>query len=482
MVRTAPRTVDQLWRRACEAAISFRAGVADRPAAPRQDYAASLRGFDSPLPATGSDPSLVLEDLVRLADPGLMTPAGSRFFGWVIGGSHPAGVAADWLTSAWGQNAGNHQASPAASAAEAVAARWLLELLDLPRESSVGFVTGATLANVTALAAARGEVLRRVGWDLERDGLFGAPPIEVVIGAEAHTTVYAALQLLGLGRERVTRLPVDDQGRVLTGPALEVLDRVAAGDGPAIVVLQAGHVNTGGFDDFATLVPAATAAGAWVHVDGAFGLWARACPEKAGLTAGADRADSWAVDGHKWLQTPYDSGFVVVRDETAHRRSMTIAASYLPASGEGDRDPSHYVPELSRRARGFATWTMIRTLGREGIADMVGRHCAQARAIAAALRAEPGVAVLCDVDLNQVLVRFGKGLPDAEGDSVTRATIQQIRSDGVCFTGGAQWLGREVMRLSVIGFETDDDDAARSAQAIVTAYRSVVAERETSGT
>ena len=477
MTRIAPRTVDQLWRRACEAAIAFRAGVGERPAAPREDYASSLRGFDGALPSTGNDPALVLEDLVRLADPGLMTPTGGRFFGWVIGGSHPAGVAADWLTSAWGQNAGNHQASPAASAAEAVAARWLLELLDLPRESSVGFVTGATLANVTALAAARGEVLRRVGWDLERDGLFGAPPIEVVIGAEAHTTVYAALQLLGMGRERVTRLPVDDQGRVLTGPALEVLERVAAGTGPAIVVLQAGHVNTGGFDDFAALVPAASAAGAWVHVDGAFGLWARACPEKASLTTGVDGADSWAVDGHKWLQTPYDSGFVVVRDEAAHRRAMTIAASYLPTSGEGDRDPSHYVPELSRRARGFATWTMIRTLGRDGIADMIGRHCAQARAIAAVLRDEPGIAVLCDVDLNQVLVRFGDGLPDAEGDLVTRATVQQIRSDGVCFTGGAQWLGAEVMRLSVIGFETDDDDVARSARAIVTAYRSVMAER-----
>ncbi|MFW5469835.1 pyridoxal phosphate-dependent decarboxylase family protein [Knoellia sp. CPCC 206435] len=471
MVRTAPHTVEHLWRRACDAAITFRTGVVDRPAPPRQDYASSLRAFDAPLPASGTDPEEVVDDLVRLADAGLMTPTGARFFGWVIGGSHPAGVAADWLTSAWGQNAGNHQASPAASAAETVSARWLLELLDLPREASVGFVTGATMANFTALAAARGEVLRRVGWDVERDGLFGAPPVEVVIGAEAHTTVYAALQLLGLGRERVTRLPVDDQGRIVVGPAHEVLARL---EEPAIVVLQAGHVNTGAFDDFAALVPAAAATGAWIHVDGAFGLWARACDETAGLTSGLEDADSWAVDGHKWLQTPYDSGFVVVRDERAHRQAMTISASYLPMSGDGDRDPSHYVPELSRRARGFATWTMIRTLGRDGIAAMVARHCAYARLIATTLQAEPGVAVLNEVDLNQVLVRFGDDRRDLDGDRLTRATIERIRADGVCFTGGAHWLGREVMRLSVIGFETDEGDAVRSAQAVLAAYRHVL--------
>ncbi|KGN41411.1 pyridoxal phosphate-dependent decarboxylase family protein [Knoellia aerolata] len=472
MVRTPPEDIARLWQQASRSAIAFRQGVADRAAAPQEDYAASLRSFVATLPESGSDPAEVLDDLVRRADRGLMTPTGPRFFGWVIGGSHPVGVAADWLTSAWGQNAGNHQAAPAASAVETVAAGWLLELLDLPREASVGFVTGATVANVTALAAARGEVLRRVGWDVERDGLFGAPEVTVVIGAEAHTTVYAALQLLGLGRDRVTRLPVDDHGRVFVRPALEVLSGVGQ---PAIVVLQAGHVNTGAFDDFGVLVPAARAAGAWVHVDGAFGLWARVSEQTSHLAVGLEGADSWAVDGHKWLQTPYDSGFVVVRDEQAHRRAMTIAASYLPTPGEGERDPSHYVPELSRRARGFAVWAMIRTLGRDGIREVVERHCACARLVAGRLRTEPGIAVLNDVDLNQVLVRFGADRPDDEGDRVTRATIERIRADGVCFTGGATWLGREVMRLSVVGFETDADEAARSAEAIVTAYRSVLA-------
>ncbi|CAN7389670.1 pyridoxal phosphate-dependent decarboxylase family protein [Knoellia sp. LjRoot47] len=471
MARTRPEDIAPLWRRACEAAIAFRHDVRDRAAAPQDDYAASLRGFSAPLPETGSDPEAVLGDLVRLADPGLMTPTGPRFFGWVIGGSHPAGVAADWLTSAWGQNAGNHEASPAASAAETVAAGWLLELLDLPREASLGFVTGATMANFTALAAARSGVLRDVGWDVEADGLFGAPPVTVLIGAEAHATAYAALQLLGLGRDRVVRLAVDEQGRIVTESALEALSGV---DGPAIAVLQAGQLNTGAFDDFATLVPAAHEAGAWVHVDGAFGLWARASRRTRSLTDGVDAADSWAVDGHKWLQTPYDCGYVVVRDRESHQRAMTIAASYLPTSEAGDRDPSHFVPELSRRARGFATWAMIRTLGRDGIEEMVDRHCTCARVVADRLRPEPGIEVLNDVCLNQVLVRFGADRGDTEGDHVTRETIARIRHDGVCFVGGSSWRGREAMRFSVIGTETDELEVSRSAEAVLTAYRSVV--------
>ncbi|KGN34719.1 2,4-diaminobutyrate decarboxylase [Knoellia sinensis KCTC 19936] len=460
-----------MWRQAAEAAMAFRRDIPTRSAAPKVDYAAALADFRAPVPESGSDATEVLDDLIRLADPGLMTATGPRFFGWVIGGSHPAGVAADWLTSAWGQNAGNHEASPAASAAETVSAGWLLDLLDLPRASSVGFVTGATMANFTALAAARSEVLARVGWDVERAGLFGAPEITVAIGAEAHTTVYAALQLLGLGRDRVIRLPVDDQGRIATDDALDIIDALS---GPAIVILQAGQINTGSFDDFAELVPAARSRGAWVHVDGAFGLWARVSERTTALTHGVEGADSWAVDGHKWLQTPYDCGFAIVRDPKAHQRSMTISASYLPTSAEGDRDPTHYVPELSRRARGFATWALIRTLGRDGIRETVECHCACAQLMAAHLQLEPGIEVLNDVVLNQVVVRFGSDLSDAEGDAVTLATIAQIRADGVCFTGGAQWLGREVMRLSITGFETDEDEAARSAEAIVTAYRDVV--------
>ncbi|MFW5471883.1 pyridoxal phosphate-dependent decarboxylase family protein [Knoellia sp. CPCC 206450] len=470
MVSTPPESIAPLWRRACEAAIAFRHDVPHRAAAPMDDYATSLAGFEAHLPETGADPDDVLGDLVRLADPGLMTPTGPRFFGWVIGGSHPAGVAADWLTSAWGQNAGNHQASPAASAAETVASRWLLELLDLPREASLGFVTGATMANFTALAAARSAVLHDVGWDVERDGLFGAPPITVLIGEEAHATAYAALQLLGLGRERVVTLPVDDQGRIVVTSALDAFAELRR---PAVVVLQAGQLNTGAFDDFATLVPAARAAGAWVHVDGAFGLWSRVSPRTRALTEGVDGADSWAVDGHKWLQTPYDCGYVIVRDDAVHQRAMTIAASYLPVSETGERDPSHYVPELSRRARGFATWTMVRTLGREGIVALVDRHCALARLVADLLRGQPGIEVLNDVGLNQVLVRFGADADEDEGDRLTRETIARVRADGVCFVGGASWRGREAMRFSVIGFETDEDEVRRSAEAIITAYRVV---------
>jgi glutamate/tyrosine decarboxylase-like PLP-dependent enzyme len=270
---------------------------------------------------------------------------------------------------------------------------------------------------------------------------------------------------------------VDDQGRVVPERALEAISALHQ---PAVVVLQAGQLNTGGFDDFATIVPAAKAAGAWVHVDGAFGLWSRVSPRTRALTEGVDGADSWAVDGHKWLQTPYDCGYVVVRDDEAHQRAMTIAASYLPLSETGERDPSHYVPELSRRARGFATWTMIRTLGREGIVDLVDRHCALARLVADLLRGQPGIEVLNDVVLNQVLVRFG---PDAgenadedadEGDRLTRATIARVRADGTCFVGGSSWRGREAMRFSVIGFETDEAEARRSAEAVITAYRAVV--------
>lgn len=310
-------------------AIPFPIGRID----PNQDYAAASAAFEEALPEVTTEPRAVIDELVARAEPGLHLMTGPRFFGWVIGGSHPVGVAADMLTSAWGQNAGNHAATPAASAAEAIAARWLVELLDLPRESSVGFVTGATVANFTCLAAARGEVLRREGWDVDAQGLFGAPPITVLIGDDAHTTVFSALQFLGLGHDRVVRVATDEQGRIRPDAFDAAL---AAIDGPAIAILQAGQINTGAFDSFAELIPAAKAKGAWVHVDGAFGLWARACPAKRPLAVGVELADSWATDGHKWLQTPYDCGYAIVRDELAHRRAMTISASYLPSAEAGE--------------------------------------------------------------------------------------------------------------------------------------------------
>jgi len=373
-------------------------------------------------------------------------------------------------TSAWGQNAGNHEASPAAAAAETVASKWLLDLLDLPRAATVGFVTGATVANFVCLAAARGAVLRRAGWDVEANGLFGAPPIQVLIGDDAHTSVFSALQFLGLGHDRVVRVATDTQGRILPAAFAHAM---AGANGPAIVIIQAGQLNTGAFDPIEAILPEVRARSTWVHVDGAFGLWARACAATAHLASGYELADSWAVDGHKWLQTPYDCGYAIVRDAEAHLRAMTIAASYLPPAAEGDRDPTHFVPELSRRARGFATWAMIRHLGRAGIAAMVQEHCRLAVRFAEQLASEPGVHVLNDVVLNQVIVRFGTPEADETADHLTRETILRIQADGTCFAGGARWRDRWVMRLSVISAPTTEADIDRSCDAICKAWRSV---------
>ncbi|MBL8837783.1 MAG: aspartate aminotransferase family protein [Alphaproteobacteria bacterium] len=461
---------ERLWARTAEIAARYRRALADRPQRPQAGYRQMRAAFAAPPPEAGEDPMAVIESLATLAEPGLHAMAGPRFFGWVIGGSHPAGVAADWLTSAWGQNCGNHEAAPAAAAAEETAAGWLLDLLDLPRDASVGFVTGATVANFVCLAAARSAVLRRVGWNVETDGLFGAPPIQVLIGDDAHTTVFAALQFLGLGHDRVIRIKTDDAGRMLPASFTAALAGCA---GPTIAIAQAGQINTGAFDPFPAIVRAAHAHGAWVHVDGAFGLWARVSPPHRALASGVEGADSWATDGHKWLQTPYDCGYAIVRDGEAQRRAMTAAASYLPAAASGDRDPTHFVPELSRRARGFATWAMIRTLGRQGIAAMVDRHCRIAARMAAILAAESGVAVLNTVELNQVIVRFGGDGPPERGDDATKAVIARVQADGVCFVGGARWRDRWVMRISVIGWSTNDADGERSARAIVAAWQAV---------
>ncbi len=461
-------TLEALFAQAARQAAEYRRTVGDATAP--LPYAAMRAAFDAPTPEHGTPAEEVIEDLVTRSAPGLRAMTGPRFYGWVIGASHPAGVAADWLTSAWGQNAGNHEASPAAAAAETVAAKWLLDLLDLPRSASVGFVTGATVANFVCLAAARGAVLRRTGWNADADGLFGAPPIRVLIGDDAHTSVFSALQFLGLGHSRVVRIATDMQGRMQSA---EFARAIGACDGPTIVIAQAGQLNTGAFDPIADIVPAARAHGAWVHVDGAFGLWARASAATAHLAAGFEAADSWATDGHKWLQTPYDCGYAIVRDADAHRSAMTIAASYLPQVAEGERDPSHFVPELSRRARGFATWAMIRHLGRDGIAAMVSEHCRLARHMAARLMREPGVHVLNDVVLNQIIVRFGARDVDDAADRMTLETIRRIQVDGTCFAGGARWRDRWVMRLSVISAPTTEAEIERTCDAICAAWRGV---------
>jgi len=455
--------------RAAQAAVDYRRHIATAETTPAATYAEIFRAFDAPLPDRGGDADAIIAELVERATPGIRASTAPRFFGWVIGSSHPTGVAADWLTAAWGQNAANVVAAPAASAVEAVAAGWLLDLLGLPAEASVGFVTGATVANFVCLAAARSEVLRRAGWDVEGDGMFGAPPINVLIGADAHATVFSGLKYLGLGARRVTTIATDEAGRMLPS-AFEAALRAASG--PVIAIAQAGQINTGASDPFADIAPMARAAGAWLHVDGAFGLWAQACPSRAHLTRGVELADSWATDGHKWLQTPYDSGFAIVRDAEAHRRAMAISASYLPPAADSERDPSTYVPELSRRARGFATWAMIRQLGRDGIAEMVERGCRVAARIAERVADEPGIAIVLAPELNQVMFRFG------EDDATTLATIQQVQDDAVAWIGGAQWRGQWVMRLSVSSSATTEADADLTAAAIISAWRAVRASGE----
>jgi glutamate/tyrosine decarboxylase-like PLP-dependent enzyme len=453
-----------LFRRAADVALAFRRGIAERAQRPDQSYGEALKVWDAPTPEKGAPSEAVLEDLVRLAEGGLHAMTGPRFFGWVIGGSHPAGVAADWLVSAWGQNVGNHAATPAASSAEEIAGRWLVDILDLPKGSSVGFCTGATMANFVGLAAGRSEVLRKLGWDVEAKGLFGAPAIRVAVGEDVHISALSALQFLGLGHERVLKIATDAQGRMKPDALASALD---AGSGPVIVLAQAGQINTGASDPFEAIVPIAKRHGAWVHVDGAFGLWANACPTRASQTRGVALCDSWATDGHKWLQTPYDCGFAIVRDAEAHRRAMAFGASYLPPVAEGERDPTHYVPELSRRARGFTTWTLLRHFGRAGIADLVERCCRLAALIAERVAAEPGIQVINEVTLNQVVLRFG------DDDEKTLATIAQLQKDGIAFAGGSKWRERWLMRISVSGYSTTEADAERAAEAIRSAWRAV---------
>jgi glutamate/tyrosine decarboxylase-like PLP-dependent enzyme len=441
-----------------------------RPLHPTADATELRRLFNVGLPDIGRDAVAVLDDLIAAAEPGLVGNTDPRFFAWVMGSSDLAGVAADWLTSIWGQNAAIFQTAPAAAIAEEVTAKWLIDLLDLPRESSVGFTTGATMAAFICLAAARGEVLRRAGHDFDQDGLQGAPAVAVLVSEDAHASNFAALRYLGFGARNITRLPADGQG-MLDVPALEAA--LHARTGPAIVICQAGQINTGAFDRFDATADLAAAHGAWMHVDGAFGLWARAVRELKALASGAERADSWAVDGHKWLQMPYDSGFAIVRDANAHRRAMDISASYLTESPGDGRNPTHFNPELSRRARAFAAWTMIQVLGRQGIAEIVRRHCACAALIAARCRNVDGIEVLNEVRLNQVVLSFGGSEDDREAGALTERMADVLNATGRFFLRTADWKGRRVLRISVIANGTDRAIAEDLADAIEKTWRKI---------
>jgi glutamate/tyrosine decarboxylase-like PLP-dependent enzyme len=450
MTRPIPLVAPVLLRDAAERAIAYLGGLDDRPVRPDSDAVAGLERLGGPLPANGSDPAAVLALLDACGSPATMAMAGARFFGFVIGGALPVTVAANWLATAWDQNTGLYEVTPATAQLETIALGWLLDLFGLPDTAAGAFVTGATMANFTALCAARHAVLARAGHDVEGQGLFAAPPITVVVGDEVHSTLVKTLGLLGLGRKRVVRVPVDAQGRMRA-------DALPALRGPTIVCLQAGNVNTGAIDPLAEIVPAAKAQGAWVHVDGAFGLWAAAVPSLQPRLTGIADADSWATDAHKWLNTPYDCGLAFVRDAAALRAAMAISADYLPTATPF-RNPTEHVPELSRRARGVEVWAALRSLGRSGIAELVERCCRHARAFAEGLAAS-GCEILNDVVLNQVLVSFG----DAE---TTRRVIAAVQRDGTCWCGGTVWQGRTAMRISVSGWATTAADVERSLSAM----------------
>ena len=465
----------RLLSRTADLATDYLASLATRPVGGPVDLAALRAAMGGPLPDGPTDPLTVVEALASAAEPGLVASAGPRYFGFVIGGGLPAALGADWLASTWDQNAGLYVISPAAAVAEEVAAAWLVELLDLPAGTSVGFVTGATMANFTALAAARHGVLAKAGWDVERHGLQGAPPVTVITHGGTHVTVYASLQMLGLGREgdRIRRIAADDKGRMRPDALREALADV---DGPVIVCAQAGNVNTGAFDALDELVPIAHERGAWVHVDGAFGIWAAAVPSLRGMMRGHAAADSWSTDAHKWLNVPYDSGLVFVRDAGAHHAAMTLGAEYYIETKGGERDPYNWTPESSRRARGFAVLAALRSLGRSGLVDLIERDCAHARRMAERLSAGPRVAILNDVVLNQALVRFEALDDDPDGtvgDARTRAVIEAVQRDGTCWLSGTTWAGHAAMRVSVSGWRTTEDDIERSAAAILACLATV---------
>jgi glutamate/tyrosine decarboxylase-like PLP-dependent enzyme len=455
-----------LLESAARRSIRYLEALPERRVAPSAGAVAALKQLRTDLPDAPADPETVLATLDSLGSPATVASAGGRYFGFVIGGSLPTALAANWLAGAWDQNGVMAVSSPVAAELEEVALGWLLDLLGLPAGSGVGFVPGATLAIFTSLAAARHALLTREGWDVESQGLFGAPPITVVVGEEAHVTVHKCLGMLGLGRERVIRVPTDAQGRMRA----DSLPRLS---GPTLVCIQAGNVNSGAFDPAEEICAAAHESGAWVHVDGAFGLWAAAAPARAHLTRGIADADSWSVDAHKWLNVPYDSAVAVVRDAANLRAAMGASASYL-VQGE-NRDSWHYGPSLSSRARGIEIWAALASLGRSGVADLIERTCRYAARFAEGLRAA-GYEVLNDVVLNQVLVSFGD-------DDTTRRVIAAIQDDGTCWCGGTVWHARAAMRISVSSWATTEDDVDRSLAAmlrIASAHRQAAVHADTS--
>jgi glutamate/tyrosine decarboxylase-like PLP-dependent enzyme len=451
----------ELLSRTAEIAADYLESLGDRPVFPRTSPEELREALGGPLPESPVDPEKVLNELAEGAEPGVVAMGSGRYFGFVIGGALPAALAADWLTSAWDQNAGLYVGGPSASVVEQVTREWLVELLGLPGEASVGFVTGTQMAHVTGLAAARFHVLDGLGWDVNRDGLAGAPPVRVLVGDKRHVTVDRALRLLGLGAP--TTVPADDQGR-MEPDAL----RAALSDGPAIVCAQAGEVNTGAFDPLPQIAAACEESGAWLHVDGAFGIWAAVSPRLRHLVAGIEHADSWTTDAHKWLNVPYDSGIVFCAHPESHRSAMTVTASYL-IQDEGARrvrDQVDWVPEFSRRARGFAVYAALRSLGRSGIVELVERCCDGAARFGEAIAELDGVEVLNDVVLNQVLFRF-------DSDERTDEMLRRVQESGEIWLSGTTWNGQKAIRVSVSNWQTTDQEIDLAVETFATALHAV---------
>jgi glutamate/tyrosine decarboxylase-like PLP-dependent enzyme len=451
--------VKELLAETAARAARYVAAIGDRKVVPGPEDIARLEALGGPLPENPCEPAEVLALLDDVGSPATVATSGGRYFGFVIGGALPAALATNWLAGAWDQNAAMQVMSPVTVKVEEIVREWTLDLLDLPSTSGIGFVTGTTMANFSGLAAARSALLQRVGWNVEEDGMFEAPAIRVVVGQEVHVSVLKALSMVGLGRSRVITVPADAQGR-MRADALPVLDE------HTIVCMQAGNVNTGAFDPAKEICARAQQAGAWIHVDGAFGLWGAVSPQYAPLLEGVNAADSWAIDCHKWLNVPYDSGIVVVREPEHLRRALAAGSAAYLTQGAG-REPWQYTPDSSRRARGIELWAAMRSLGRCGLRDMIERNCRQARLFAERLRAA-GFAVLNDVVLNQVLVSFGS--PEQ-----TRRVIAEIQADGTCWCGGTVWQGHTAMRISVSCWATTDDDVERSAATMIRVAESVQA-------
>ena len=447
---------------------AFVDGLAERPVGASAGVGELRERLARPLTDVGEDPRTVIAELVADVEPGLTASAGPRYFGFVVGGALPAAVAADWLTSAWDQNGGGAITAPALAVVEAVAADWVRELLGLPADCGIGFVTGCQMAHVTCLASARHAVLADVGWNVEADGLQGAPALRVVAGAHAHITIFRACRILGLGADTIRVVPADGEGRML--PA-ELAAALREHDGPQIVCAQAGEVNTGAFDPLDEIVALCRARGAWCHVDGAFGLWAAVDPSRLHRLHGFRHADSWATDAHKWLNVPYDCGIAIVADAARQRGAMASTADYIPANDSDVAWGVESTPEFSRRTRAVPLYAALRSLGRDGVRDLVGRCCAHAQRIAARLAEHAEVQILNEVVLNQVLVRF------ADSDEVTDRVIERVQHDGVCWAAGSRWHGGTVMRISVSGWQTTAADADRSADAILAALRAVTTAR-----